>query len=116
MFQGILHEEPSIWQFALVTVVLGGWASWMTGRACAKTWRHWPSLIVYLLGLGLAVRFIHHALFNGTMLTLQYYLVDTVILIVFGVLGYRYTRAGQMTRQYHWLYERSGPLAWKLKG
>ena len=51
------------------------------------------------------MRFIHHALFNGTMFTLQYYIVDTIVLLVIGTLGYRYTRTNQMVTQYHWLYE-----------
>ena len=33
---GILYEEESIWQFLLVTCVLGGWAAWMTGRAAPR--------------------------------------------------------------------------------
>ncbi len=37
--QGILYEEPSFWLFFLITCLLGGWAAWMTGRACASTWR-----------------------------------------------------------------------------
>ena len=40
--QGILYEEPSIWEFFFVTCLLGGWAAWMTGRACAQTWRAMP--------------------------------------------------------------------------
>ena len=113
--QGILYEEQSVWQFFFVTCLLGGWAAWMTGRACAQTWRPYSSLVVYLLALGVAVRFIHHALFEGTMLTPQYYIVDTVILMVLGFVGYKYTRTNQMVTQYHWLYERVSPLSWKAK-
>ena len=114
--QGILYEEPSVWQFFFVTCLLGGWAAWMTGRACAQTWRPYVSLVIYLLALGLAVRFIHHALFEGTMLSLQYYIVDTIILMVLGSLGYRYTRTKQMITQYHWLCERTSPLGWRARG
>jgi hypothetical protein len=113
---GILYEETSVWQFLFVTCILGGWAAWMTGRACAMTWRPYVSLVAYLLVLGIAVRFIHHALFDGTMLTLQYYVVDTVILLVLGTIGFRYTRTKQMVTQYHWLYERASPLSWKARG
>jgi len=74
--QGILYEEPSVLQFFFVTCLLGGWAAWMTGRASAQTWRPMSSLIVFLLLLGIAVRFIHHALFSGTMFTAQYYWND----------------------------------------
>jgi len=54
--QGILYEEPSAWLFILVTVVMGGWAAWMTGRACAITWRPWIVLALYLVILAGAVR------------------------------------------------------------
>ena len=113
--QGILYEEASVWQFFFVTCLLGGWAAWMTGRACAQTWRPMLSLILYLLILGVAVRFIHHALFGGTMTTVRYYAVDTVVLLVVGIVGYRYTRTRQMVTQYHWLYERASPFSFRPK-
>lgn len=113
--QGILYEEPSILQFFFVTCLLGGWAAWMTGKACAETWRPQFSLVIYLLALGIAVRFIHHALFDGTMFSARYYIVDTIVLLVLGTLGYRYTRTNQMVTQYHWLYERASLLSWKSK-
>ncbi|MBU0583658.1 MAG: hypothetical protein KKB66_14175 [Alphaproteobacteria bacterium] len=113
--QGILYEEASIWQFFFVTCLLGGWAAWMTGRASAQTWRPVSSLVVFLLLLGIGVRFIHHALFDGTMFTAQYYVVDTIVLMIIGLLGYRYTRTNQMVTQYHWLYERASMLSWRAK-
>lgn len=112
---GILYEESSFLSFFIVTCLLGGWAAWMTGKACAKTWRPYISLFVYLLALGLAVRFLHHALFDGTMFAAQYYIVDTIILLVIGTIGYQYTRTKQMVTQYHWLYERASPLSWRAK-
>ena len=69
-------------------------------------------LVVSLFGLGLAVRFIHFALFQENLFSLHYYLADTLVLIVIGLMGFRYTRAGQMTRQYRWLYVRTGPFSW----
>ncbi|MBN8941820.1 MAG: hypothetical protein J0H01_20100 [Rhizobiales bacterium] len=110
--QGILYEEPSIWLFLLVTIVMGGWGAWMTGKACAETWRGIPQTLVYLLILGLAIRFVHFALFHGTLLSVRYYIVDTVVIIAIGILAWRATRARQMSTQYWWLYERSGPLSW----
>lgn len=110
--QGILYEEPSIWLFLLVTIVMGGWGAWMTGKACAETWRGIPQTLVYLLILGLAIRFIHFALFHGTLLSVRYYIVDTLVIIAIGILAWRATRARQMTTQYWWLYQRSGPLSW----
>jgi len=116
MMQGIIYEEPSVWQFLFITCLLGGWAAWMTGRATAQTWRPISALVVYLLLLGIAVRFIHHALFNGTMFTAQYYIVDTIVLMVIGMFGYRYTRTNQMVTQYSWLYEKVSLLSWRPKG
>ena len=113
--QGILYEEPSIWLFLLVTVIMGGWAAWMTGRAMALTWRDFRQLVAYLLILAGAVRFIHFALFEGTLRSLHYYLVDAAVVTAIGLLGYRVTRARQMTTQYRWLYERTGPLTWREK-
>ncbi|WP_181707553.1 DUF6867 family protein [Chthonobacter rhizosphaerae] len=113
--QGILYEEPNIFLFALVTLVLGGWAAWMTGRACALTWRTATTVFLYVLVLGMAVRFIHFALFHGTLLSLHYYLVDTIILQVIAFAGYRFNLTRQMVRQYYWLYESSGPFSWKPK-
>jgi hypothetical protein len=65
-----------------------------------------------LLFLGLAVRFIHFALFEGTLLSLQFYAVDTVVCLIFGYLGFRATRVAQMTTQYSWINARAGFLRW----
>jgi hypothetical protein len=111
--QGILYEEPSFWLFGLVTVLMGGWAAWMTGRAIALTWRRYWNLVLYLLLLGAVVRFIHYALFGGTLLSLHYFIVDALVLFAIGSLGFRYYRARQMTRQYRWMYERTGPFSWR---
>ncbi|MEN5277559.1 DUF6867 family protein [Brucella sp. TWI432] len=113
--QGILYEEPSFWLFFLITCLLGGWAAWMTGRACAQTWRTYPHLLLYLIPLAAAVRFIHYALFEGTLLSLHYYLVDLIVLMIIGTIGFRFTRTKQMVRQYNWLYEKASPLSWKAK-
>lgn len=113
--QGIFYEEPSVLYFALVTVVMGGWTAWRTGKSAAEGWSSYPVLIVYTLLLGVAIRFIHHALFNGSMLTLQYYVVDTIILLLFSTAGYRYYRTKQMTNNYYWLYEKASPFSWKAK-
>jgi hypothetical protein len=35
------------------------------------------------------------------------------VLLVVGSLGFRYIRTRQMTSQYRWLYERTGPFSWR---
>jgi NO-binding membrane sensor protein with MHYT domain len=109
---GILYEEDYVWLFVLVTIVMGGGAAYLAGRAIAATWRPWWHVAFYMLLLGLAVRFIHFALFEGTLLSPQFYAVDTAVCLLFGYLGYRVTRVGQMTAQYRWINARSGPLRW----
>jgi uncharacterized membrane protein SirB2 len=114
--QGILYEESSIWTFALVTIAIGGWTAWRTGKSVADGWGEiFPHVVVYTLLLGIAIRFIHHALYDGTMFSLRYYIVDTIILMIFSIIGFRATRASQMVTKYYWLYEKSGPLSWKKK-
>jgi small-conductance mechanosensitive channel len=110
---GIIYEEDYIGLFLLVSVFMGGGAAWLAGRAIASTWRPWWHVAGYMLILGAAVRFIHFALFEGTLLSLQFYTVDTVVCLIFGFLGYRATRAGQMTTQYSWINTRAGFLRWK---
>ena len=111
--QGIIYEEPSAWLFILVTVVLGGWTAWMSGRALAMTWRPVWQVVVWAIPLAGVVRFIHFALFEGTLLSARYYLVDFAVVVAIAVIGYRYVLTRQMTTQYRWLYERAGPLAWR---
>jgi hypothetical protein len=113
--RGILYEEHSAFLFILVTVLMGGWAAWQSGQAVAKTWAPLWQLVAYCLLLGLAVRFLHFALFEGTLLSLRYYLVDTVIVTAAAFAGWRLMRARQMARQYPWEYERTGPFGWRRK-
>jgi hypothetical protein len=112
---GFLYEEDSIRVFILVTVILGGGAAWLAGRAIAETWRPLWSVLLYTLILAVVVRFIHFSLFDGTLLTLHYYVVDSAICIGLGLLGFRATRASQMVTHYRWINEPAGPLRWRRK-
>jgi hypothetical protein len=109
---GILWET-SFGVFLLVTVFLGGGAAYMAGRATALTWRQVSHLGTYSLLLAAATRFMHYALFGGTLLSPHYFIVDLVVLLLLAGLGFRLTRARQMAGQYGWLYERTGPLTWR---
>lgn len=113
--QGILYEEGSFGIFLLVSIILGGGAAWLSGRAIARSWQTRARLIGYLFFLTFGVRFLHFALFEGHILTVHYYIVDMAVLIVLGLLGFQYQRAEQMSRQYSWLYERTGPFTWRSK-
>lgn len=99
--------------FVLVTVVLGGSAAWMTGSGLARVWRPFWQCALALLLIAAVTRFLHYALFEEPLLSLPGYLVDAVVAFAVGAFAYRFTRTGQMTRQYAWLYERTGPLSWR---
>ena len=72
-----LYEENSLGVFVLVTLILGGGAAALAGRAIAATWRPWWQVVVYGFILAAAVRFIHFSLYGGTFLSVHYYLVDS---------------------------------------
>lgn len=108
-----------IWEsfgvFILVTVVLAGGAAYLTGRAAARTWLPNSHIVVYMLILAAAARFIHFALFQGALLSIHYYVVDLIVVLAFAFLGKRLTRARQMAAQYGFIFRRTGPLTWERK-
>ena len=109
----LFYEEGSFGVFLLVTIILGGGAAWLSGRAIAHTWRPvWP-VFAYSIVLGFAVRFIHYSLFGGTLLSLHYYAVDTAVCMIVGYLGFRTARVTQMVTQYRWVNRPDGPLRWR---
>ena len=111
----LIYEEGSFGIFVLVTVVFGGGGAWLTGRAIASTWRPAWQVIAYMFILGAVVRFFHFSLFDGTLLSLHYYLVDCAVCLMSGFAGFRAARVGQMVRQYRWLNSRAGPMRWRRK-
>jgi hypothetical protein len=110
-----LYGSETLLQIILVTGVIGGGAAFLAGRAIAQTWRPFWSVAVYMAMLGAAVRFVHFALFEATLLSPPSYAADTAYLIVVGAAAWRMTRAAQMATQYYWLYERTGPLTWRQR-
>lgn len=113
MIYSMLAEHFYLGELAFF--LLACWATWMTGRAVAKSWRPLVTFLIYSLLLAAAVRFLHYALYQGPFLSLTHYVSDLVILAIVGVLGYRYTRTKQMVTQYNWLFERASPLSWRAK-
>lgn len=103
--QNTLIWEVTFWEFFFVTIVLAGGAAYLTGRAIARVWLGLGQLALYMVLLAAATRFIHFALFQGTLLSLHYYLVDLVVLVAIAFLGFRLTRNKQMARQYGFLAE-----------
>ncbi len=110
-----LTDEHSLGVFLLVSVLMGGGAAWLAGRAIAATWRPWWHVAMYMLPLSFGVRFIHFAVFDSKFLSLHYYLVDFAVCLGFGFLGFRLTRVAQMVTRYGWINERSGVLRWRRR-
>ncbi|MQT11896.1 hypothetical protein F0357_04255 [Rhizobiales bacterium Sp-1] len=105
--------ETSFGAFLVLTVLLGGGGAWMTGRAIARGWSPLPHLVVYMALLACGIRFLQFALFQGTLLSIHYWIVTFVIYLIVGFAGWRHKRTGQMTTQYRWIYERTGPFTWR---
>lgn len=110
-----VSDEHSLGVFALVSVLMGGGAAWLAGRAIAATWRPWWHVALYMVILSFAVRFLHYALFDGKFLSLHYYLVDFAVCLTFGLLGFRRTRVTQMVARYKWINERAGLFRWRRR-
>jgi len=93
----------------------GGAALARPAAAIAATWRPWWHVAFYMLILGLAVRFLHFALFGATLLSPHYYLVDARGLPGARFFsGFRAARAGPRWRpQYRWNQTPApGAFAW----
>jgi hypothetical protein len=99
----------------ILTVVGGGGAAFMAGRATALGWQPVWQLVVYMMIFGAGLRFLHFALFQETLTSGYYYVVQTVVIVAFALLGYQMTRVNQMTEKYPWLYVKNGPFAWRDK-
>ena len=102
--------------FIVMTVVIMGFAAFVTGQAMANTWRPLWQPAFYCFLLGFADRFFTFALFEGELLSLGGFIVDSAVLIVIGLLSYRLTLTRKMVTQYPWIYERAGLFGWREKG
>jgi len=101
--------------FLVLTVILGGGAAFLSGRALARGWKPFGRVFFSMALLAAAVRFFHYALFDGELLSPYYYLVTYAILTAAGCVGFRVMRTTQMVTQYRWLYERTSPLTWRAR-
>ncbi|MCP4330798.1 MAG: hypothetical protein GY791_20610 [Alphaproteobacteria bacterium] len=106
----------SVTVFVGLTVILLGFAAFMTGQGLALTWRPISQAFPYSALLGLANRFFAYSLFDGELLSISGFVVCTAVLTAICLFGYRLTRVRQMVRQYPWLYVQSTPLSWRKRG
>ena len=101
--------------FLGLTVCVMGFAAYVTGQALANTWKPPWHAVIYAVLLGFGDRFLNFALFEGELLSLTGYLIDTGVLLVIAMVGYRLNLARKMVSQYPWLYQRAGPFSWRRR-
>ncbi len=109
--EALLGTTPGV-SFGM-TVVVMGFVAFMTGQALASTWKPVWQVVLYCLLLGLGDRFLIFSLFQGELLSLSGYLIDSAVLVAISLFAYRLTRARKMVSQYPWIYERAGLLGWR---
>ena len=91
---GILGTTPGV--FFGLTLVIMGFAGYMTGMGLANTWRPVWQPILYTALLGFADRFLVFALFEGELFSLTGYLIDSTALIAIALFAYRSSQARLM--------------------
>ena len=99
----------------LTMLVLFAAAALLTGRAMAETWRPAWQIVPVALALAATDRFLLFALYDARLLSLGGFAVAAALLGIVTWASYCRGRARKMVRQYPWLYERSGPFAWRHK-
>lgn len=99
--------------FIGITVVLSGFAAFMTGQALAATWRPFWQVLVYTVLLALASRLLTFGLFQGELWSPSGYLIAMATLMLISAFAYRITLARKMVAQYPWLYRRTGLFTWQ---
>ncbi len=111
--EAFLGESVAV--FFGLTLLLFGFAAFLTGQNQARAWKPVTFVVAYSLLLGMGERFLAWSLFGGPLLSVTAYLVNTAVIAVIAVASWRVTHARKMTSQYPWLYERSGPFGWREK-
>ena len=101
--------------FLGMTVVLFGFAAFLTGQATAQNWRPAWQILPAALLLAAADRFLLYALFGAELASPGGFLIGVTILTGMAAAAYYLTRARKMVQQYPWLYERRGLFGWREK-
>ena len=107
--------EQNPYSFLVLTVLLGGGAAFAAGRSLAQGWKSPVLLFVYMLIFTAGLRFLHFALFEDNLISLQYYISHGLVVMAAAFFGYRLTLTRQMVEKYPWLYERASLLSWRNK-
>ena len=107
--------DVSILVSTCLTVVLIGGAALLTGRALARAWRPIWQLVLSCLGLGLVDRFFVYALFEGSLMSVSGYILDTLVVMGIGIFSYRIVHVSVVVRQYPWIFDRSSLFSYRSR-
>ena len=101
--------------FIGVTLIVMCGCAILMGRALASSWQPARRAVPYALLLGIADRLLIYGLFNGNIASITGFIVDTYCISMAALITYRFTLAGQMVRQYPWLYRRFLIFGWRRR-
>jgi hypothetical protein len=101
--------------FIGVTLVCMCGCAILMGRALARSWQPARRAVPYALLLAIADRLLIYGLFNGDITSIPGFIVDLYCILLAGLVAYRFTLAGQMVRQYPWLYRRFLIFGWRRR-
>lgn len=108
-----LGSKPAV--FIGLTVIVMGFAAYMTGQALGKGWQPAWKVLPYAAGMAFADRFLHFALYHENLLSLNGLVVSVIVLSIIGLASHRMARAARLAAQYPWLIARTGPFTWQEK-
>ena len=103
----------TVGDFIFISLILGGGAGLLTGQGQAQGWAPMRKIIPFVVLIACATRFLHFALFSGTLLSPTGFVIDLVWIGLCTTSAFRATRAAKMVRQYPWMYERAGLFGWR---
>jgi hypothetical protein len=106
--------------FIGITLVLMGGGAVMVGQVSSATWRPLWQVVLYSVLLGFSARFLSLALcYSDSFFSPSGWaygsVVDSVFLVIYGLIPYRIARVGCMAAQYPWICQRAGLFGYREK-
>lgn len=111
MAEAILSKSIAV--FVILGLVFG-LCAWLAGQAAARGWRSMRVALGYSVLIAMADRFLLFALRDASLLDPLGFAIALLIFPSIAALAFRWNQVDMMVSQYPWLYERAGPLAWRV--
>lgn len=93
LYSSIYGANEPLLDALFVTLLLAGGCAFMAGRAIARTWRDRYIVVVYMIPLAVAARFIHFALYQGRLIAPLAFAIDFAVLVLIALLSWQRARA-----------------------